>query len=71
MPTVTITLTDIPVGGVSVHTDFVPAIGAACSPAQSTALELISRTRKQWGLNTHAIHRQEADAQLTGDTPHV
>ena len=50
MPAVTFTLTDTPDGGVSVHTDFKPAIGAPCSAAQAAALEIISRTRKDWGM---------------------
>ncbi len=58
MPTVTITLTDTPNGGVNVQSSYTPSVGEACSPAQSTALELVSRTRKQWGLNTQATpHR--------------
>lgn len=52
MPEVTITLTDTPKGGVSVHTDFKPAIGARCSNAQAAALDIILRTQREWGLNT-------------------
>lgn len=54
MPKVIITLEDTPTGGVSVHTDFKPAVGARCSPAQSAALEIISRTRKDWGMAEEA-----------------
>lgn len=50
MPSVTITLTDTPTGGVAISTDFKPAIGHPCSPAQSTALEILCRTRKAWDL---------------------
>ena len=50
MPQVTITLTDTSEGGISVHTDFKPAIGAPCSSAQAAALDIISRTRKHYGL---------------------
>jgi hypothetical protein len=50
MPQVVITLTDTPAGGVSVHTDFKPAIGARCTLAQSAALDIVSRTRKHYGL---------------------
>ncbi len=49
MPSVTITLTDTPTGGVAVHTDFKPAIGAPCSPAQAAVLDIISRTKRDWG----------------------
>lgn len=48
MPTVTLTLTDTPTGGVSIHSTYTPAIGAPCSAAQSAALEILTRTRKQW-----------------------
>jgi hypothetical protein len=51
MPSVTITITDTPEGGVSIHTDFKPAVGNPCSPAQSAALDIISRTRKHYGLH--------------------
>lgn len=50
MPSINITLTDTPTGGVAVHTDFKPAVGSPCSPAQSAALDIISRTRKEFGL---------------------
>lgn len=51
MAQVTITLTDTEEGGVSVHTDFNPRIGAPCSTAQAAALDIISRTRKSFGLD--------------------
>lgn len=54
MPRVTFTLEDTPTGGVAVHTDFKPAIGQPCSQAQSAALEIISRTRKDYGLTPKA-----------------
>lgn len=50
MPSVTFTLTDTPTGEVAVYTDFKPAVGKPCSPAQAAALEVISRTRKEYGL---------------------
>jgi hypothetical protein len=50
VPCITITLEDTPQGGVSVHTDFKPAIGAPCSPAQAAALEILARTRKDWNM---------------------
>jgi len=55
MPTITLTLTDTPTGGVSIQSDYKPAIGHPCSPAQGHALEIISRTHKQWGLVELAI----------------
>lgn len=51
MAEITITLRDTPAGGVAVHTDFKPAIGQPCTPAQGHALEIINRTHKQWGLD--------------------
>lgn len=53
MAEVTITLTDTPTGGVAIHTNFRPAIGAPCSNAQSAALDIISRTKRDWGLIKH------------------
>ena len=50
MPSITITLTDTPNGGVAVHSDFKPAVGNPCSAAQSAALDILSRTRKEFGI---------------------
>ncbi|MBC7619108.1 MAG: hypothetical protein H7293_08995 [Candidatus Saccharibacteria bacterium] len=50
MPSVTITIADTPTGGVSIHTDYQPAVGNPCSRAQSAALDIIRRTRKEYGL---------------------
>lgn len=50
MPSVTITIADTPSGGVSVYTDFKPAVGNPCSAAQAAALDMIRRTRKEYGL---------------------
>jgi hypothetical protein len=50
MPSVTITLIDTATGAVAIKTDFQPAIGQPCSPAQAAALDMISRTRKAYGL---------------------
>ena len=57
MAQVTITLTDTEDGGVSVHTDFNPGIGAPCSTAQAAALDIISRTRKSFGLDKPVSHQ--------------
>lgn len=68
MATVTLTLRDTPQGGVSIHSSFQPAIGAPCSAAQGHALEIMSRTHKQWGLepssNTTEPGKPEVDALL-------
>lgn len=52
MAEIHITLSDTPTGGVAIHTDFKPAIGQPCTPAQGHALEIINRTQKQWGLQS-------------------
>lgn len=62
MPAVTITLTDTTDGGVSVHSDFKPAVGNPCSPAQSAALDIISRTRRHYGLATLPLTGVDIDA---------
>ena len=50
MPTITITLSDTPTGGIAIKTDFTPAIGARCSAAQAAALDIIRRTSHEYGL---------------------
>lgn len=50
MPSVTITITDTPTG-VSVHSNYVPALGAKTSPAQSAAQDIINRTCREYGLS--------------------
>lgn len=50
MAEVTITLKDTPAGGVSIHSDFKPAVGAPCSAAQAVALDIVARTAKEYGL---------------------
>lgn len=50
MPSITITLSDTPTGGVSVRSDFCPAVGNPCSPAQAAALDIIRRTAREYGL---------------------
>lgn len=57
MPAVTITLTDTPTNGVSVHSDFTPAVGNKLSPAQVAAMEIMLRTSKQWGMPPAQPHR--------------
>lgn len=74
MPAVTITLEDTPEGGVSVSSDFKPAVGAACSAAQAAALDIVSRTRQHWaiqarkpaGVDIDAVHRRADITQRKG-----
>lgn len=72
MAEITITLRDTPAGGVAVHTDFKPAIGQPCTPAQGHALEIINRTHKQWGLAQEFIDPQrERKAEQIAETKGV
>lgn len=48
MAQVHITLSDTPTGGVEIHTDFSPTVGAPCSKAQAAALDIFARTRREW-----------------------
>lgn len=50
MPSVTVTIADTPSGGISIRSDYQPAVGNPCSRAQSAALDMIRRTRKEFGL---------------------
>lgn len=66
MPAVTITLEDTPAGGVSVRTDFCPAVGRPISPAQSAALDIIRRLSREHGLpqQQDKIERLVSEAKL-------
>ena len=69
MAQVTITLKDTPQGGVEVQTDWKPSIGAPCSKAQSAALEIFNRTRKEWALTgIDVVHMNVAPAAQAGAT---
>ncbi len=63
MASVTIVLADTPAGGVSIYTDFTPAIGAHATPAQMAALEIINRTGREWGVKTGTIKRPSDQAR--------
>lgn len=62
MAEVIITLSDTPKGGVSIHTNFRPAIGAPCTNAQSAALDIISRTKREWGMDVPLLSEVDIDA---------
>lgn len=62
MASITITLTDTPTGAVAIHTDFRPAVGAPCSAAQSAALDMISRTKRDWGMKAPLLAEVDIDA---------
>lgn len=62
MPEVTITLSDTPAGGVAIHTDFRPAIGAPCSAAQAAALDIIRATRRDWAKTVPLLAEVDIDA---------
>jgi hypothetical protein len=67
MAFILITLSDTPDGGVSIHSDFKPAIGMPLSPAQSAALDIVARTGKQWGIADGAA-AQVAASQSVAET---
>lgn len=50
MATTTITIEDTPDGRIAVHSDYQPSRGERCSLAQQATLEIIRRTRKEYGL---------------------
>ncbi|MFZ4625487.1 MAG: hypothetical protein ACOYNF_14785 [Rhodoferax sp.] len=55
MASITLTITDTESDSVAIHSSFKPAIGLRLTPAQAHALDLISRTHKQWGQPECAI----------------
>lgn len=54
MAKITITLTDTADGRLDITSDFAPTRGAPCSAAQAAALDIIARTRKNFGLHSPA-----------------
>ena len=62
MAEVIITLTDTPSGGVAIHSNFRPAIGAPCSNAQAAALDIIARTKLDWGFKAPLLAEVDIDA---------
>lgn len=78
MPEVTITLKDDAVGlgrpkgfatPVSITSSHKPRVGEVLSPAQAAALEIINRTRRDWGVERHypTMHPCEALARAMLD----
>lgn len=65
MASVTIILADTPAGGISIRSDYQPGIGNPCSPAQSAALDIIRRTRKEFGLPAAAAATGAAVCKVT------
>lgn len=67
MATTTITIEDTPDGRIAVHSDYQPSRGERCSLAQQATLEIVRRTRKEYGLGDlstpgNASERAEAAA---------
>lgn len=62
MAEVIITLTDTPSDGVAIHSNFRPAIGAPCSNAQAAALDIIARTKLDWGFKAPLLAEVDIDA---------
>lgn len=71
MATTTITIEDTPDGRINVRTDYQPARGERCSLAQQATLEMIRRTRKEYGLAeaTKPLHPDEAALLQTAGMP--
>lgn len=62
MPSVTITLADTPKGSIAIKTDFLPAAGRPCSPAQGAALDIQRQLRKDYGITDLPIVEIDIDA---------
>ena len=71
MATTTITIEDTPDGRIDVRTDYQPTRGERCSLAQQATLEIIRRTRKEYGLAEAAkpLQPDEAALQQTAGMP--
>lgn len=50
MAEVTITLSDTPDGSLALQSNFTPEVGKGISNAQAAALDIMIRTRRDWGL---------------------
>lgn len=64
MVSVTLTLTDTPDGRVAVHSSYRPLVGQACSPAESAAMEIMNRTRKDWGIEPQTWERTAVETTV-------
>ncbi len=62
MPAVTITLEDTPAGGVAITSSFRPTVGSPCTAAQAAALDIVARTRKEWGKAIPLLAEVDIDA---------
>lgn len=62
MPAITITLEDTPSGGVAITSNFRPTVGAPCTAAQAAALEIVNRTRRDWGMKAPLLAEVDIDA---------
>lgn len=70
MAIVHMTFSDTPTGGVEVHSDFQPGIGAPCTKAQAAALEIFNRTRKDWGMSAiEVVHMHVGQQPSHQETP--
>ena len=71
MPSVTITLTDTPTGGVAVYSNYAPALGSKTTPAQQAAQDIVNRTCREYGLKPvrqvgPLVHGGDIDAAHRG-----
>ena len=61
MPSITLTLYDTPEGPVGIHSSYTPGPGQPCSHAQGFALEIVARTRNQWGTPAEPMDGVDID----------
>lgn len=69
MATTTITIEDTPDGRIKLRSDYQPARGERCSLAQQATLEILRRTRKEYGLDSPADGVAAAAAQGDQEPP--
>lgn len=62
MATTTITIEDTPDGRIAVHSSYQPSRGERCSLAQQATLEIVRRTRKEYGLSEPTTVTEHTEA---------
>ena len=70
MATTTITIEDTPDGRIAVHSSYQPARGERGSLAQQATLEIVRRTRKEYGLSEPVTAAQSSQhTEATASMP--
>lgn len=62
MPAITIVVEDTPAGGVAITSNYLPKAGEACSAAQAAALDIVARTKREWGMKAPLLAEVDIDA---------